>query len=46
MKAIKDYHNLYSRCDVLLLADVDEKIRNDSSKNYALCPCHSLKPQL
>ena len=26
MKAMKDYYNLYLNCDVLLLADVFEKI--------------------
>ena len=28
MKTMKDYHNLYLKCDVLLLADVFEKPRN------------------
>ena len=28
MKTMKDYHNLYLKCDILLLADVFEKIRN------------------
>ena len=27
MRMMKDYHNLYLKCDVLLLADVLEKIR-------------------
>ena len=30
---MKDYHDLYLKCDVLLLADVFEKFRNDSLKN-------------
>ena len=33
MKTMKDYHNLYLKCDVLLLADVFEKCRNNSLKN-------------
>ena len=40
MKTMKDYHNLYLKCDVLLLADVFEKFRNSSFKNYRLCPSH------
>ena len=42
MKTTKDYHNLYLKCDVLLLADVFEKIRNNSLKNCRLCPSHYL----
>ena len=46
-KMMKDYHELYLKCDVLLLADVFEKFRNNSLKNYGLCPCHYLsKPGL
>ena len=30
MKIIKDYHDLYLKCDLLLLADVLEKFRNNS----------------
>ena len=37
MKMMKDYHHLYLKCDALLLADVSEKIRNNS---YGLCPGH------
>ena len=33
-KTMKDYHNLYLKCDVLLLADVLEKFRNNSLNNY------------
>ena len=32
MKMVKDYHDLYLRCDVLLLADVFEKFRNNGLK--------------
>ena len=40
MKTMKDYH-LYLTCDVLLLAAF-EKFRNNSVKNYGLCPSHCL----
>ena len=33
MKTMKDFHNLYLKCDVLLLAHV-EKFRNNNLKNY------------
>ena len=39
---MKDYHDLHLKCDVLLLADVFEKFRNNSLKNYGLCPSHYL----
>ena len=42
MKTIKDYHDLYLKCDVLLLADVFEEFRNNSLKNYGLYPSHCL----
>ena len=38
---MKDYHDLYLKCGVLLLADVFE-IRNYSLKNYGLCQSHYL----
>ena len=37
---MKDYRNLYLKCDVLSLADVFEKFINNSLKNYGLCPSH------
>ena len=39
---MKDYDNLYLKCDVLLLADVFEKFINSSLKNYKKCPSHYL----
>ena len=42
IKIIKDYHDLYLKCDVLLLADILEKFRDKSLKNYGLCPSHYL----
>ena len=42
IKAMKSYHNLNLKCDVLLLADVFEKLRNNSLKNYGLCSSHYL----
>ena len=42
MKTMKDYHDLYLKCDILYLADVFEKFRNNSLKSYALCPSHYL----
>ena len=42
MRSMKDYPNLYLECDVLLSADAFEKFRNNSLKNYGLCPSHYL----
>ena len=42
MKTMKDYHDLYSKCDFFFLADVFEKFRNNSLKNYRLYPKHYL----
>ena len=33
---------MYLKCDVLLLADAPDKIRNNSLKNYGLCPSYYL----
>ena len=40
MKSLKDYHDLYNRVDVLLLADVFENFRDICIKNYNLDPAH------
>ena len=42
MKRMKDYHGLYLKCVALLLADAFEKFRNNSLRNYGLCPSHYL----
>ena len=42
LKTTNDYHKLSLKCDILLLADVFEKFRNNSLKNYGLCPSHYL----
>ena len=42
MKTMKDYHDLYLKCDVLLLAYVFEEFRNNSLNNYGSCPSHYL----
>ena len=42
MKTMKDYRNLYIKCEVLPLADVFKKFRNNSIKNYGLRPSHYL----
>ena len=36
MKTTKDYYDLYLKCDVLLLVDVFEKFRTNSSINYGM----------
>ena len=33
METMKDYHNLHLKYNVLLLADVSEKLRNNILKN-------------
>ena len=35
---MKDYHNVYNLCDVLLLADVFENFRNICMNHYGLDP--------
>ena len=40
MKYFKDYHELYNKVDVLLLADVFENFRNICVTNYELDPTH------
>ena len=42
MKTMKDYHNLYLKYNVLLLADAFEIIRSNSLKNYELYLSHHL----
>ena len=42
MKNMIDYHNLYIRCDVLLLADVFEKFKNKCLLNHGFYPSHYL----
>ena len=36
MKTMKDYHDWYLKLDVLLLADVLEKVKNSGLKIYGL----------
>ena len=42
MKTMKDYYDLYLKCDVLLLCDLLEIFKNDSLKNYRSYPSHYL----
>ena len=39
-ETIRDYHNLYLKSDVMLLADVFEKFRSTCLKHYKLDPAH------
>ena len=40
MQTLEDYHNLYNRVDVLLLADVFENFKEICIKKYRLDPTH------
>ena len=40
MNRMGDYHDLYLKTDVSLLADVFEKFINACLKYYGLDPCH------
>lgn len=40
MKAMEDYHDLYLKTDILLLADVFEELRNVCLEYYELDACH------
>ena len=42
MKTMKNYHDLYLKYHVLLLANVFLKNRNNNLKTYGLCPSHYL----
>ena len=40
IKKMRDYHDLYLKSDILLLADVFEKFRKTCLQYYKLDPCH------
>ena len=39
-KTLKDYHDLYLKCDVMLLPDIFERFRTVCQTNYDLDPAH------
>ena len=39
---MKNYHDLYLKCDILLLVDVFEKFKNRCLESYGLCPSNYL----
>ena len=39
---MKNYHDLYLKCDILLLVDVFQKFKNRCLENYGLCPSNYL----
>ena len=43
IKTMKDYYNLYLKCDILFSADVFENFRNNRLKNYGSCSSHYLR---
>ena len=40
MNEMGDYHDIYLKTDVLLLADIFEKFINTCLEYYGLDPCH------
>ena len=42
MKTMKEYHSLYLKCEILLIADIFKKFGNNSLKKYGLYPSHYL----
>ena len=42
VRRMKDYNDLYLKCYVLLLVDLDEKFRSRCLENYGLYPNHYL----
>ena len=42
METMKDYRDLYFKCDVLIPVDMFEKFRSNSMKNYGLYESHYL----
>ena len=42
MKALKNYHGLYLKCDMLFLATFFEIFRNKSFENHGFCPSNYL----